>query len=337
VNAIATRLHFVALAVVLAGFIAEPGAAAVAQTTPADRLKADEANDPPWQRGRNNDTPERGFEFTVPPVDVLSDFHGSLDHPELVLYVSGNYFFAMAPLVQAFGDAYPQYRGQVYYETLPPGLLLKQMDAGGTVTSGNMTWTVKPDVFLAERAASNDLVQKGRLVAPVATFATNDLTIMVAAGNPGHVAGLTDLGRAGLALAMPNPEFEGVARQIRGSLVKAGGEALAQAVYDTKVRNGETVLTRIHHRQTPLFLMQNLVAAGVTWKSEAIFQEKIGNPIGHVDIAPELNTIADYSAAMVADAPHPQAARAWLDFIRSDAAFRALEPYGFRRFGAASQ
>ena len=121
----------------------------------------------------------------MPPVDVLADFHGSLDNPELVLYASGNYFFAMAPLVRAFGEAFPQYRGHVYYETLPPGLLLKQMDAGGTVTSGNMTWTVKPDVFLAERAASNELVRQGRLAAPVVTFATNDLTIMIPADNRG--------------------------------------------------------------------------------------------------------------------------------------------------------
>ena len=72
-------------------------------------------------------------------ADALADFHGSLDNPALVLYASGNYFFAMGPLVEAFGREFPQYRGRVYYETLPPGLLLKQMDAGGTVTSGNMT------------------------------------------------------------------------------------------------------------------------------------------------------------------------------------------------------
>jgi ABC-type molybdate transport system substrate-binding protein len=200
-----------------------------------------------------------------------------------------------------------------------------------------MTWTVKPDVYLAELAASTQLVQSGRLVAPVVTFATNDLAIMVPAGNPGRVAALADLGRAGLALAMPNPEFEGVARQIRASLVKAGGEALAERVYGKKVRDGETVLTRIHHRQTPLFLMQHLVEAGVTWRSEAIFQEEIGNPIGHVDIPTELNTLANYSAAMVAGASHAEAARAWLDFVGSDGAFKILEHYGFRRFVAKPQ
>jgi molybdate transport system substrate-binding protein len=303
-----------------------------AQTTPADRLKAIEAIYPPWRLGDGSDVADRGFDFTVPPADVLADFHGSLDNPRLVLFASGNYFFALGQLVTAFGDTNPQYRGHVFYETLPPGLLLKQMDAGGTVTSGNMTWTVKPDVYLAELAASTQLVESGRLVAPVITFATNDLAIMVRAGNPVRVATLADLGRTGLALAMPNPQFEGVARQIRASLVKAGGEALAELVYGKKVRDGQTVLTHIHHRQTPLFLMQHLVEAGVTWRSEAIFQEQIGNPIGHVDIPTEVNTLANYSAAMVAGAPHAQAARAWLDFLGSDNAFKILERYAFKRF-----
>src|SRR5215471_16599448 len=320
------------LAVLLVAFLSGPSISAEVQTKPAYDLKAMEATYPPWQRGTNNDAIDRGLEFTVPLADVLADFHGSLDHPELVLYASGNSFFAMAPLVKAFGDAYLQYRGRVFYETLPPGLLLKQMDAGGTITSGNMTWTVKPDVYMAELAASNDLVQSGRLVAPVVTFATNDLTIMIPATNPAGIGGLADLGRRGLALAMPNPEFEGVASQIRASLVKAGGEALAEQVYGKKLEDGETVLTRIHHRQTPLFLMQHLAEAGVTWTSEAIFQEEIGNPIGHVGIPTEVNTLANYSAAMVAGAPHPEAARAWLDFVRSDGAFRILEHYGFRRF-----
>jgi molybdate transport system substrate-binding protein len=78
--------------------------------------------------------------------------------------------------------------------------------------------------------------------------------------------------------------------------------------------------------------MQHLVAAGVTWKSEAIFQEMIGNPISRIDIPAELNTTAQYSAAMVAGAPHPAAAQAWLQFIRSDQAFAVFEPYGFGRF-----
>jgi len=47
-----------------------------------------------------------------------------------------------------------------------------------------------------------------------------------------------------------------------GSL--AGGDALVKAVYADKVKDGTTILTHIHHRQTPLFLMQGLADAGVT-------------------------------------------------------------------------
>ncbi len=321
--------HFVSVLVSAAVLC---GAAAPPPGTPAARLAAAEAQYPPWQNGENDDATRRGLVFTVPPVDDMADFHGSLDDPALVLYASGNYFFAMAGIVHAFGEAYPSYRGRIFYETLPPGLLLKQLEGGGTVTSGNLTFTAKPDVMMAEQRASEAWVKEGRLAGPVISFATNDLTIMVPAANPAHIASLADLARPDLALIMPNPEFEGVARQIRASLVKAGGEALAQAVYDTKVAAGMTVLTRIHHRQTPLLLMQGLGQAGVTWRSEAIFQEHQGHPIAHVDIPAEHNVRAIYSAAMVPGAAHIEAARAWLSFIRSDAAFAALAPFGFQRF-----
>jgi len=173
--------------------------------------------------------------------------------------------------------------------------------------------------------------ERGRLAAPVVSFATNDLTIMIPKDNPAHITGLADLGLPDLAVIMPNPAFEGVAAQIRASLVKVGGEALASAVYIAKVADGSTVLTRIDHRQTPLFLMQGLGHAGVTWTSETLFHTPQGPPIAHVAIPPEQNTYAVYSAAIVTGAPHMEAAQAWLTFIRSYAAFAALAPFGFQR------
>jgi molybdate transport system substrate-binding protein len=89
-----------------------------------------------WQHGENNDATRRGFEFTVPEVDDLADFHGDISDPKLVLYVGGNYFFAMAPLVAEFEKEDPDFKGRIYWETIPPGLLIKQIEAGGTITSG---------------------------------------------------------------------------------------------------------------------------------------------------------------------------------------------------------
>jgi molybdate transport system substrate-binding protein len=292
---------------------------------------------PPWQHGANNDAIDRGLEFTVPEVDNLADFHGDISNPKLVLYVGGNYFFAMAPLVKEFEAEHPEYKGRLYWETIPPGLLVKQLKANGVITSGNMTWTAKADVYLAGLSAVKNLIDQGLLDGPPTAYVTNTLTIMIAKGNPEHITGLKDLANPKLRLAMPNPEFEGVAVQIKESLQKAGGEALASAVYDAKVKDGSAVLTQIHHRQTPLFLMQGVIDAGVTWQSEAVFQEQAGHPISHVDIPTEVNATAVYGAAIVKGAEHRAGAEAWLSFIASPKAIAIFESYGFKRYSASEK
>ena len=155
---------------------------------------------------------------------------------------------------------------------------------------------------------------------------------MVRKGNPTNITSLSDLAKPELRLAMPNPEFEGVARQIKASLNKAGCNVLVNTVYDDKVRTGATELTHIHHRQTALFLMQERADAGVVWKSEALFQEQVGNPIGHVDIPDAQNTTAIYAGAEVHGAAHQEAARKWLAFISSPTAFEIFKRYGFGRY-----
>ncbi len=287
---------------------------------------------PPWSEGRNNPVTERGLEFTVPEVDNLPDFHGNPMDAKLSVFVGGNYYFAMAPLVAEFEKEHPEYKGKIYYETIPPGLLVTQIEKGGTITVGNMTWTVKADVYAAGMKRVKQMVDKGYVKA-VEPYATNDLAIMVPKGNPGHITSLKDLGKPGVRLVMPNPAFEGIARQIKAALKKAGGEDLVKAVYETKVKNGETILTHIHHRQSPMFLMQGKAVAGVTWGSEAVFQEKhAGNPISFVKIAPEHNSTAIYAAGVLKDAPNPEAAKAWVEFLKSAKALAIFEQYGFKPY-----
>jgi ABC-type molybdate transport system substrate-binding protein len=65
-----------------------------------------------------------------------------------------------------------------------------------------------------------------------------------------------------------------------------------------------------------------------------LFQEQAGHPITHVAIPDADNATAIYAGAEVKDAPHPQAATAWLDFIRSPAALEIFERYGFKPYTA---
>ena len=287
---------------------------------------------PPWSHGDNNPVRERGLDFTVPEVDNLPDFHGDPATARLAIFVGGNYYFAMAPLVAEFTREHPELGGRIYYETIPPGLLFEQIRKGGTITVGNMTWTVHADVYAAGLGRVNSLIEDGYATGPAVSYATNTLTIMVPRGNPAHIATLNDLGKPGVRLVMPNPAYEGIARQIKASLAKAGGDALVKSVYETKVQAGETYLTRIHHRQSPLYLMLGRADAGVTWQSEAAFQEEVGNPIAQVAIPDEHNVTGTYAAVVLKAAPHPEAGRQWVEYLRSPQALKILGHYGFKPY-----
>ncbi len=281
---------------------------------------------PPWSRV--NDPARKGFVFRVGPVDNVPDLHGNPLGAGLVLYVSGNQFMAMPRLIRAFTRLHPRLRGRIFYETLPPGILLRQIEHNNTLTLGNLTLTTPPDIYEAGLRKIQDQIRAKRITRYV-TYASNSLEIMVRAGNPLHIRGLRDLGRGRVRVAMPNPAWEGVERQIAAALRRAGGKALLRRIMAAKLRAGSTYLTHIHHRQTPLRIMEGRSDAGVTWASEVRFQEAIGHPIAGVNIPARQNITATYAAGLMAQAPHPRTAADWLRFLRTRAARRIYARYGF--------
>lgn len=283
---------------------------------------------PPWGKGAN-DPASQGYVFHVPDVDNVPDLHGNPADARLVLFIGGNQFFVLPQLVAAFERQHPELKGHIFYETLPPGILRRQIAANDTLTLGNLTLRVKPDVYEAGARAVHAMQSKGQLE-NVIEYATNDLAIMVHAGNPHQIRSLRDLAKPGLRLSMPNPEWEGVAGQIAASLRKAGGPALEVAVYHEKVKDGTTNLTEIHHRQTPMRILNGSADAGVTWASEVRFQQSIGNPIEGVVIPAEQNTTAIYAGGIMKDAPHRAAAAAWLSFLQTEEAQAIYRQFGFK-------
>jgi ABC-type molybdate transport system substrate-binding protein len=283
---------------------------------------------PPWSGGRNNPSADKGFVFQVDDIDNVPDLHGNPSDAQLVLFIGGNQFMVLPDLVAAFERLHPELRGRIFYETLPPGILRKQMAAGGALTLGNLTIRVTPDVYQAGARVLADM-EKEKQVERSVSYATNQLEIMVHEGNPHHISSLKDLGRDDLKLSMPNPAWEGVARQIADSLRKSGGEELFHQVMEVKVSNGTTYLTHIHHRQTAMRILNGQSDAGVTWSSEVQFQKTIGNPIRGVEIPASQNTTATYAAGVLSSAPHAAAARAWVAYLTSNEAQEIYRMFGF--------
>lgn len=284
---------------------------------------------PPWSKGANNPALEKGQILGADDVDNVPDLHGDPVGAELVLFVGGNQFFVMPKLIAGFEREHPELKGRIFYETIPPGILKKQMEQGGALTLGNLTLHVFPDVYEAGGRVLEEMERAGQ-VDHVNRYTTNTLEIMVARGNPKKVKGLSDLGNATLHLSMPNAQTEGVARQVAESLKKAGGEELADTVYKSKVADGTSYLTQIHHRQTPMRIMQGKSDAGVVWASEVRFQEKINNPLEGVVIPEQHNIVAVYAAGVVKNAPHRKAAEAWVKYLSSPAAQNAYKAFGFK-------
>ncbi len=282
---------------------------------------------PPW-----NPPPAGGVHFSAPPVDAIADLHGDVADPQLTVFFAGNQFMVVHDLMDAFRQAYPQYQ-RIYVETLPPGILAKQIESGSLVM-GNLRIALKPDIYTAGKAAIAERQKEHGWFAETVDYVRNPLAILVAKGNPKHVEGLKDLGRPDVRVSMPNPAWEGIARQIQASYRKAGGEALVTAVMKTKVADGSTFLTHIHHRQSPLRVLQGESDAAPVWSTEAYFQQEIlHRPVETIAIPADQNSIATYTAARMKDAPHAQAAKDFLRFMQTPTAQAIYRKYGFQTVG----
>jgi molybdate transport system substrate-binding protein len=303
------------LSVMLAGLFAVVcGAAKAAQT---DYL-------PPW-----NPPPAGGVSFAMPPFDAIADLHGDIVDPQLTVFFAGNQFMVVHDLVEAFKQRHPQYQ-RIYVETLPPGILAKQIETGSLVM-GNLRIALKPDIFTNGKGSIAELQKQHGWFADTADYARNPLAILVAKGNPKHVQGLKDLGREDVRVSMPNPQWEGIAKQIEASYHKAGGDALDHTIMDSKVNDGSTYLTRIHHRESPLRVLQGESDAAPVWATEAYFQQQIlHRPVETVVIPADQNVTATYTAARMKDAPHAQAAKDFLAFMISPDAQAIYRKYGFQ-------
>ena len=264
--------------------------------------------------------------FTVPGVDEAPDLHGDPAISQLTIFAAGNQFFVMPALLAAFRRVHPEIRN-VYYETLPPGIETAQL-RNGRLQVGNLIVSARPDVLMAGRRGLAALHADGLVSAPVG-YASNNLAIEVHASNPKGIAGLSDLARPDVRVAMPNPKWEGVASQIARAVENAGGATLEQTVMVTKVAAGTTILTAIHHRQTPRWIVAGRIDAGVVWASEARYAERMHLPVATVTIPPAQNVIGDYTSAIATQAPHAAAAKAFATFLTSPAANAVYASYGF--------
>lgn len=139
---------------------------------------------------------------------------------------------------------------------------------------------------------------------------------------------MLDLGRDDLRVSLPDPQWEGIGKVIKQSLSKMGGDELVEKVMRTKLEDGTTFFTQIHHRQTPVRIMDGISDAGPEWRTEALFQQKIGNPLDIVEIPTQYNQPSVMTAARLKNALHAKAAGDFLDYLIGPGKY-IYQKYGF--------
>ncbi|MGJ1419900.1 molybdate ABC transporter substrate-binding protein [Sphingobacterium spiritivorum] len=275
--------------------------------------------DPPW-----NTPPESAVNFTIPGIDNIPDLYGEIENPQLVIFFAGNQFMVIDDLIKGFKKEHPQYE-RIFVETLPPGILAKQIQ-GGSLTIGNLKLTHTADIYTAGQRRITEMAD---YFDQTIEYARNKLILMVPEGNPKNIRTLEDLQRKDVRISMPNPAWEGVGEQIKTAYKKAGGDQLVSAVMDIKTKDESTYLTRIHHRESPLRILEGKADVAPVWYSEVVFQKLINHPVDGIEIPAEHNITAKYMAGKLKKAKNPEAAAAFMKYLQSPVAKAIYKKYGF--------
>jgi ABC-type molybdate transport system substrate-binding protein len=249
----------------------------------------------------------------------------------LILWLAGNQFFAMDDVIGGFHKHEPT--TSVGLITLPPGLLLEAIEAGGWVYQGR-EYPGQPDVYASVSLGHLQQLKASGIMNSYMIYMHNELQIMVAQGNPKNIGGVQDLARPDVRTSMPNPVNEGIMQfYIRKVLERHG---IWQAISGGKEcarcqTTDNNWFTEVHHRETPARIAANQSDAGMVWKTEVLAAMRSGAHVEAVALPDRdsLRTEVSYAIGILTGSKHRQAAEAFLDYLRSPEGQAAYAKFGF--------
>ena len=200
------------------------------------------------------------------------------------------------------------------FERAHPGSMVKLSYGGSAALVAQIQQGAIGDVFAsADQPNMQKLVDAGLVAGSPTIFAHNRLDIVVAAGNPKHIAGLSDLARSGLVVVLCAPvvpcgHYAAQALQKAGVTVKPASQETDVKSVVSKVALGEADAGMVY--------VTDVKAAGAAVQGVEI-------PLGQ-------NVVADYPVAVLKDAQNGQLAKAFVAYLLGGGQ-QTLARYGFTR------
>lgn len=199
------------------------------------------------------------------------------------------------------------------FERAHPGTAVEFNFAASSLLAQQIHEGAPADVFAsADEANMQKAADAGDLAGAAQIFAHNRLVIAVPAGNPQHIASLTDLTKSGLTLALAAPQVP--AGKYAAEAFAKAGLAVPAASQEIDVR---AVLNKV---------ALNEADAGIVYVTDI---RAAGGKVEAVPIPDQYNVSARYPIAVLEHAADPQNAKVFVDFVLSPDARATLTQFGF--------
>lgn len=201
----------------------------------------------------------------------------------------------------------------IAFEDANPGAHVVLNLAGSQALRDQVLAGAPVDVLAtADTETMEAVVAAGATASDPVPFATNHLQLAVPAGNPGGVTGIADLARDELLVGLCAPQVP-CGRLARAALDAAG----VTAVPDTEEPDVRALLTR---------LAEGELDVAITYATDVAASD---GAVEGIDLEPEHDQRASLPVAVLADAPDPAVAEAFVAFLLGDEGRRILRDHGF--------
>ena len=233
---------------------------------------------------------------------LVAGCSGRGDHASSTVQV-----FAAASLADAFAAV------EEAFEEERPDLDVQLNIAGSSGLREQILEGAPADVFASADLGNIILVaESGGIVEPHSTLARNTLTIAVPSGNEADVVGVESFADDNLLLGACAPGVP--CGDLAQRVFAAAG---IDAALDTEEPNVRSLVTKVASGD---------LDAGIVYFTDVLAQS---TTIDRIDIPPDVNVETEYPIAALTDAPNPEGARAFVEFVLSSRAQELLADRGF--------
>lgn len=214
---------------------------------------------------------------------------------------------AAASLTDAFAEV------EAAFETANPGVDVVLNLGSSSSLREQILEGAPADVFASANTSNMDQVaEAGEVEGEAQIFVLNELQIAVPADNPAGITGLDDFGSEDLLIGLCAEEVP------CGSF---GREALAKAgvtpAIDTNEPDVRSLLTKVEAGE---------LDAGIVYVTDVL---TTAGAVKGIEIPDDFNVVAAYPIAALVNAPNPDAAAGFVEFVLSDEGQAILVGFGF--------